>query len=396
MLETEQQVHHWLLKHVPVSADDWATLKEEYLSDILGAIDGALQDEELDAMLARAKEMHRSRSDRAGERKGSRRRDRSTMYFIPEDQHARITAEEEWLGKQAALAQPVKHLRALLLPEGQLLTPEQVDAFFASPAPRFIPWRLFRRYRIPLINHVSRYAGDDGYWELSLRSARQLAFHVEPPNEVVHVKRRDDLEDQVEHIFLPTSSRTIRECLIWPGSMFDDLRKLDGWFVRHFPCQEGMGLWFLLTGDLKIKPPLAASWQATRVRHAGGSHTSARIYLEVDARLSSEDVRQAYLRAQVHVLGHEARSIRADSKTFNVFRFAVAHMSDDGQLPPWPDLVRQWNEEHPKQRYEAVNRLHEDLAAQMKRDYGNACKSILEPDLLVPDEKIEKLDGRTW
>jgi hypothetical protein len=382
---------------VPLAEPHWATLKkEEYLQDVLDAVDDAQQEAELKALHERAEELCDSTNACAERRKEPGHRNRTALHFIPDDRQACLQAKTEWRSKQAAAAEPVKTLRADLLPDGRLLTPEQVEAFFDSPAPRFLSWRMFQRYGVPFIHHVSRCAGNDEYWELSLHTAHQLALYVEPPGEVVQVRRNKDREDQVEYVMLPSGQGTIRQCLIWPGSVLDDLRRFDAWFVRRFDCQEGMGLWFLLTGELCVKPSVVASWQVTRVRHRAGPCTHARIYLDYDASLSGEDVAQCHLRVQAHIFGHEARPMRAAKKTFNVFRFVVAQMSDDGQHPPWSELLRKWNDEHPDQQYEATNRLHEDLPAQMKRDYENACRSILAPDLRVPDEQIEELDARHW
>ena len=147
---------------------------------------------------------------------------------------------------------------------------------------------------------------------------------------------------------------------VWPGSLLDKLRHCSIQLADRLPksyewTEEDM-VWLVLTGGVPEPRTLTM-----RVYFGGG----ARIDMAMPPWISAETVEKNYRNAQRQILtkSNHALSLRR----LAVLRFVEAATRIDGKRPPFPQLLAQWNEQHPDWRYKGYRGLAQAYRKTLKQ-----------------------------
>ena len=148
---------------------------------------------------------------------------------------------------------------------------------------------------------------------------------------------------------------------MWPGSLLDELRncsiRLAALLSKSYEWTEEDMVWLVLTGGVPKPRTLTM-----RVHFGGGG---ARIAMAIPPWISAETVEKNYRNAQRRILikSNHALSLRR----LAVLRFVEAATRIDGKRPPFPQLLAQWNEQHPAWRYKDYRGLAQAYRETLKQ-----------------------------
>jgi len=170
-----------------------------------------------------------------------------------------------------------------------------------------------------------------------------------------------------------------RECEVWPGSVLDDLRALSEYLARSYHWDPAWATWFVLTGD---RPPIKILDASTH-RIGGGDFTDAYVEFKLLPWVSSKTLLELYKQIQDGLFGGDNQPIRA--RNLELFRFVEKQRGNDGKLPPWRTMLKQWNASRPidwdttspKQTWEYTNER------TMCRDYKRVREHLLHYDYMA-------------
>jgi len=118
----------------------------------------------------------------------------------------------------------------------------------------------------------------------------------------------------------------------------EDLERAYGWDARRARR-------FVLTGRSPAPVRLSVA--------AGGG--KARIRIDAEPWVATEEVARVYRVAQRQLLGGDTRKIPVHR--LEAFRFVRRHTQQDGSRPSWAKLKELWNEQHPEHSYKERNGL---------------------------------------
>src|SRR5215204_5071912 len=242
---------------------------------------------------------------------------------------------------------------------GEVLTPEQAYTFIESSAARYFPPEIFREWSIPTRSHKIELLAESYSDPLSAGIDYSVTLHVTPPGVTKTVR------------YAPSSTppphgrkvdwRYFRKRVdVWPGSLLDKLRHCSIQLAARLPksyewTEEDM-VWLVLTGGVPEPRTLTM-----RVHFGGG----ARIDMAMPPWISAETVEKNYRNAQRRILikSNHALSLRR----LAVLRFVEAATQIDGKRPPFPQLLAQWNEQHPAWRYKDYRGLAQAYRETLKQ-----------------------------
>jgi hypothetical protein len=133
-----------------------------------------------------------------------------------------------------------------------------------------------------------------------------------------------------------------------PESIIGEIVNLVEKCMRGYPISREMGVWFILTSEFVPEDPVRIRYMTTR-RPELMSRTT--ITLEVESWLPPEEVLEQYRHAQSKILGKTPRSLKR--RTLSVLQFVKEHKGES-----WRNLVRAWNEAHPRLRFKDRSHLY--------------------------------------
>jgi hypothetical protein len=258
---------------------------------------------------------------------------------------------------------------------GEVLTPDQAYTFIESSAARYFTPVIFRKLGIPTRRHKIELLAESYSDPLSAGIDYSVTLHVTPPGETKTVRYAPDNTPAPHDRKVDYTYSKMRESLgsggsqkrvmrflralsyrgpdglrkrahVWPGSLLDELRdcsiQLAARLSKSYEWTEEDMVWLVLTGEVPEPRTLTM-----RVHFGGGG---ARIDMAMPPWISAETVEKNYRNAQRRILikSNHALSLRR----LAVLRFVEAATRIDGKRPPFPQLLTEWNEQHPAWRYE--------------------------------------------
>lgn len=128
---------------------------------------------------------------------------------------------------------------------------------------------------------------------------------------------------------------------------------------RRYPLwQEAQAVSFVLCDDIPLIPK-------ARIQIQFSSHFPPRIILNLDPRLSPEEVARIYAHYRAEVRSGRDRPMSEKHLTLAVF---VAENEEPGST--WTSLMKKWNEEHPEWAYQNRHLFARDARAALRRVTG--------------------------
>src|SRR5829696_2878751 len=272
---------------------------------------------------------------------------------------------------------------------GEVLTPEQAYTFIESSAARYFPPELFREWGIPTRSHKIELLAESYSDPLTAGIDYNVTLHVTPPGVTKTVRyapsstptpydrkvdwryitRRESHGSGGSHErVVPLQVLSYRgpdglrkRMHVWPSSLLDQLRRcsirLADRLSKSYEWTEEDMVWLVLTGGVPEPRTLTM-----RVHFGGGG---ARIDMAMPPWISAETVEKNYRNAQRRILikSNHALSLRR----LAVLRFVEAATRIDGKRPPFPQLLAQWNEQHPAWRYKDYRGLAQAYRETLKQ-----------------------------
>ena len=322
--------------------------------------------------------------------------ERTLSIELSDYEYERNEAYAEVMARLLNQAEEVVDFRRNYL-NGEVLTQEQAYTFIESSAARYFPPELFRELGIPTRKHKIELLAESYSDPLSAEIDYNVTLHVTPPGVTKTVRygpgntpapydrkvdwryiRRSESRGSggsYERV-VPLQAISYRgpddlrkRADVWPGSLLDKLRHCSIQLADRLPksyewTEEDM-VWLVLTGGVPQPRTLTM-----RVHFGGG----ARIDMAMPPWISAETVEKNYRNAQRQILikSNHALSLRRMA----VLRFVEAATRIDGKRPPFPQLLAQWNEQHPAWRYQDYRGL--------AQAYREALKQVVHSPFRIP------------
>ena len=294
-------------------------------------------------------------SGRARRKVASHAQDRP---LFSEEEQLRATALYEYFAKLAAATPAVRDFRRQVL-GGQLMTDEQAWEWLRSDGVAQCPLGAFVDHGLSPTRDLGRIVDNRALRERDGTPWERVTVRFEPSGDEWTKKRPSRHRKDVRLLAYPDRKGSVAQVGVVGHSVLDDLRWVVQQLMGRSPWEEHEATWFVLTG-------VAPRWWPVRrsERVMGGQDFEYRtLTLTVEPWVSAQTVLAAYRDAQRKMLGgRDNRPLSA--KNLGLFRFCVARMGEDGQLPAWPTLLREWNEAHPDDRYEnarAIERVYKRM-----------------------------------
>ena len=282
---------------------------------------------------------------------------------------------------------------------GEVLTPDEAYAFIESSAAPYFPPEAFRAWGIPTRSHKIELLAESYSDPLTAGIDYNVTLHVTPPGVTKtvryapsntpppHGRKVNWQYNRMSESFASGGSheRVVplqilayrgpdglrKRADVWPGSLLDKLRRCSLRLAARLPksyewTDEDM-VWLVLTGGVPKPRTLTM-----RVHFGGGG---ARIAMAIPPWISAETVEKNYRNAQRRILikSNHALSLRR----LAVLRFVEAATRIDGKRPPFPQLLAQWNEQHPAWRYKDYRGL--------AQAYREALKQVVHSPFRIPN-----------
>jgi hypothetical protein len=297
--------------------------------------------------------------------------ERTLSIELSDYEYERNEAYAEVMARLINQAREVVDFRRNYL-NGEVLTPEQAYTFIESSAARYFPPEIFREWGIPTRSHKIELLAESYSDPFTGGIDYSVTLHVTPPGVTKTVRYAPSNtppphDRKVDWRYFTMSEShgsggshervaTLRalsyrgpdglrkRAHVWPGSLLDELRhcsiRLVDRLSKSYEWTEEDMVWLVLTGGVPEPRTLTL-----RVYFGGG----ARIDMAMPPWISAETVVKNYRNAQRQILikSNHALSLRR----LAVLRFVEAATRIDGKRPPFPQLLAQWNEQHPAWRY---------------------------------------------
>lgn len=300
--------------------------------------------------------------------------------FVSPKTMAMLQATSEFFAVLACQYPEVVKFRDEVL-EGRLLTEDEADKFLASHAARFFTLEQFSDWGIPLIGHASELVEYDDGCDKDEIDHRATVW-VDPPGVTKTVRyaytREGDQEEtrcvlvRTNKVIVPPNERVALAGIVpiierrgdytyppflWPGAVVDTLYNLAEELAQQFDWPEiditraHVATRFILTGKAPEVRTIDARWVPKMGRRL---KPQWRIQLTIPPWLTEKEVLQAYRQVRGQVLG--GRELPKTTTPLKVARFVWEQERSNGyKRPPWPVLLKQWNEEHPGARFKTYN-----------------------------------------
>jgi hypothetical protein len=314
--------------------------------------------------------------------------ERTLSIELSDYEYERNEAYAEVMARLINQAREVVDFRRDYL-NGEVLTPAQAYTFIESSAARYFPPEIFREWGIPTRSHKIELLAESYSDPLTADIDYNVTLHVTPPGVTKTVRyapsntfaphgRKFDWQynrmseslgsgGSYERV-VPLQALSYRgpdglrkRTHVWPGSLLDELRRCSIRLADRLPksyewTEEDM-VWLILTGG--VPEPRTLTMRV----HFGGS--GARINMAMPPWISAETVEKNYRNAQRRILikSNHALSLRR----LAVLRFVEAATRIDGKRPPFPQLLAQWNEQHPAWRYQDYRGLAQAYRETLKQ-----------------------------
>ena len=314
--------------------------------------------------------------------------ERTLSIELSDYEYERNDAYAEVMARLVNQAREVVDFRRNYL-NGEVLTPEQAYTFIGSSAARYFPPEIFRKWGIPTRSHKIELLAESYSDPLTAGIDYNVTLHVTPPGVTKTVRyapsnapaphdrkvdwryfrMSESLGSGGSHervvplqILSYRGPDGLRKRMhVWPGSLLDKLRHCSIQLADRLPksyewTEEDM-VWLVLTGGVPEPRTLTM-----RVHFGGGG---ARIDMAMPPWISAETVEKNYRNAQRQILtkSNHALSLRR----LAVLRFVEAATRIDGKRPPFPQLLAQWNEQHPAWRYKDYRGLAQAYRETLKQ-----------------------------
>ncbi len=276
------------------------------------------------------------------------------------------------LGSLAAKDVGVSRFRQEVLGD-RLLTRTKAQALLASPVPYMMSTDELRQSAIPLLDHRA---------------------------EVTHARRRTAPDRWVERVTLKLMARRRTRTFNWrvarfigdgmsldlppslwgampfPGvepfvretSVFGRLLELSRSLSGHYPWQTWEAVWFVLTNEPPLLPPVQAGMKFWGSQ-PGAKYRRTVLTLAVEPWLSARSQKRVFRAYQRKMLG--ARNRELHLKSLELFVFVKAREGRLGRVRLWRDLMGEWNRCHPEWAYGEYNNF--------SRDYARVQRALLFP-----------------
>jgi len=314
--------------------------------------------------------------------------ERTLSIELSDYEYERNEAYAEVMARLLNQAREVVDFRRNYL-NGEVLTPDEAYAFIESSAAPYFPPEAFREWGIPTRSHKIELLAESYSDPFNAGIDYNVTVHVTPPgvtktvryapiNTTVSYGRKVDwqynrmsesLESGGSHErVVPVQALSYRgpdglrkRKHVWPGSLLDELRqcsiRLAALLSKSYEWTEEDMVWLVLTGGVPQPRTLTM-----RVHFGGGG---ARIDMAMPPWISAETVEKNYRNAQRQILikSNHALSLRR----LAVLRFVEAATRIDGKRPPFPQLLAQWNEQHPAWRYQDYRGLAQAYRETLKQ-----------------------------
>jgi hypothetical protein len=324
--------------------------------------------------------------------------ERTLSIELSDYEYERNEAYAEVMARLVNQAREVVDFRRNYL-NGEMLTPEQAYTFIESSAARYFPPELFRAWGIPTRSHKIELLAESYSDPLTAGIDYSVTLHVTPPGVTKTVRYAPSntpapYDRKVNWRYfrmsesygsggshervVPLQALSYRgpdglrkRAHVWPSSLLDELRRCSIRLASRLPksyewTEEDM-VWLVLTGGVPEPRTLTM-----RVHFGGGG---ARIDMAMPPWISAETVEKNYRNAQRRILikSNHALSLRR----LAVLRFVEAVTRIDGKRPPFPQLLAQWNEQHPAWRYKDYRGL--------AQAYRETLKQVAHSPLRIPN-----------
>jgi hypothetical protein len=281
---------------------------------------------------------------------------------------------------------------------GKVFAPEQAYTFIESSAARYLPPELFKQWGIPVRGHETEVLAESYSDPLAAEIDYSVTLRVLPPGVTKTVRyapsntpapydRKVDWRYFTRHeshgpdgsseSVVPLRALSYRgadglkkRTNVWPGSVLDNLRhksiRLAALLPISYEWTEEDMVWHFLTGS--VPEPRALTM---KILFGGG----ARIDMAIAPWISVETIEKNYRIAQRQILikSNHASSLRR----LAVLRFVEAATRAEGKRPPFPQLLSQWNAQHPAWRYKDYRGL--------AQAYRQTLKQVAHSPLRIPN-----------
>jgi hypothetical protein len=314
------------------------------------------------------------------------------LAAVPADAFLSALEREKWRLISDALARraaqdPIVGLFRKNVFEDRRLTPEEAEAFFVSPAIRFLHRRHFPAHRIPYASHRAELRGWEADW-IPAPSWEQVYSNptfvydtldvnrewyyrcravvwVEPPGVELDAEFLANDPAEVRHVpYLPERfgfetgkpDPFPQMPKMFPQSVADQLLLLAEHIRGQVPWEVWEAAWFVVTGERPLLQPLRVSTLTPVAELA----RRGEVALRAEPGVSGESVLRAYRQMQRELLGYEPRRLK--ERTLKLFEFVFQQREPSAPVKPtWKAMMDAWNRIHPEWSYRDVRVFHRDV-----------------------------------
>jgi hypothetical protein len=292
-----------------------------------------------------------------------------TLRLLANREEQRRDAVSEYWAKHASRLPEVKSFRQEVLAD-RLLSSDEAQDFLISPGALMFSAEDLASRRIDPARHRATVTEEQAQY---LGPYRAVVV-VESPHAELEFKRsstptnvwdgeRPRGDDQ---LFVRVEGRTVVEAQPWYGSAVHALAQASAAVdSAKYPWRKGDAGWFILTGEVPKVPAIGYSFDWTM----GSRGTRVVIDMQVEPWISVDRVADLYKRLQNETLGGRNRPI--SDRRISLFRFATNATNDNGEVPPWRELMIEWNNQFPKWTYDNVRNF--------SRDYWAGARGLIFP-----------------
>jgi hypothetical protein len=296
-----------------------------------------------------------------------------SLVYRPEEE-ARIDAISEYVAAQVKSWPDVRHFRERVL-GGRLLTSDQVEPFYTSPALAFVPRHLLESWGFlePVLDVEAEWApGGDPTKRTRTRTLRLRRDPVGPTREVNVPIGPDEQAGRVWLTYVGPDRRAQQAEARW-YSVLGEFQQVCERMARALPWDEAAAGWFVLTGQAPLVEPIHSEIQRT----LSPTYHHVTITMTIEPWFSARSVLETYRALQLELLGRDNRPIGA--RALALLRFVGEHLDERGRRPTWEVLRLAWNQRHPEWAFADVR--------SFARAVGRAEREVLYVDAPRPERR---------
>jgi hypothetical protein len=403
----EEELKQRAMKHRRIPEWSWAYLREEEKVD--DALRQGLDEEMVEYIIKKFDRLAAGSPERT-RRKHIVDEDRNAVpVSLSESEQQRKAAFEEYAAFRAARAGGTRQFRNRVLGDC-LLTAEQARDLVRSPAARFLEENTFEFAGgdIPLVGHRATLEGyERGERSKDWDVQHRATVSVDPPGMTETVEKIFDEASQLapnrprfkdrtygQALYFVNERGRPRKVSVWDRSLLERLRSMSEGLAQEYRWEPAESTMFLLTGKIPAVPPLkVTSSQRFLVDILDATtsvprHIDATITITASPWVPTSTVTSNYRKAQIEVLGSSGGKPPSE-KNLTLFRFVIERIQSLSEpaaeaiasrapghvrMPEGRELVREWNETHPKWVYKtSVGDLNTRL---FWRDFKRILKTI--------------------